>query len=184
MFYTKDNGVSWHLLGEDPDRTPPFEVDLPGEGRYGLGVVVTSPAGNGQRPPQAGDEPLIQVEVDTTAPEAELMRPVPDPQSPHEALLIGWSARDAHLSDRPVRLSYAVSPDGPWETISTDLPPEGQYRWQVPPRTPSEVFLKLSVVDMCNNEAATTPVPVLVDLSQPEAEVIGIAILPEPETVR
>lgn len=180
LYYTKDNGVLWSLLGEDPDRTPPFEVELPGEGRYGMAIIVTSPAGNGQRPPQPGDAPSVLVEVDTTAPEAELYRPVPDPASPSDSLLISWSARDAHMGERPVRLYYAVSAEGPWEPISADLPSTGQYSWRVPPRTPYQVFLRLAVSDLCNNEsAATTPEPVMVDLSQPEAEVIGIAILPE-----
>ncbi|MBY0589212.1 hypothetical protein K2X85_18715 [bacterium] len=185
LYYTKDNGVQWLLLGEDADKTPPFEVDLPGEGRYGLAVVVSSPAGNGQRPPQSGDAPTIQVEVDTTAPEAELYRPTPDPAAPAEAMLISWSARDTHLSDRPVRLYYAPQADGPWEPIGTDLPASGQYRWFVPPRTPYQVYLRLAVSDLCNNEsAAVTPEPVLVDLSKPEAEVIGIAILPEGQGLR
>ncbi len=185
LYYTKDGGVQWQLLGEDPDKTPPFEVDLPGEGRYGLQVVVLSPAGNGQSPPQPGDAPTIQVEVDTTAPEAELYRPVADPEAPSEAMMISWSARDTHLSDRPVRLYYSPNAEGPWEPIGTDLPSTGQYRWFVPPRTPYQVYLRLAVTDLCNNESvAVTPEPVLVDLSKPEAEVIGIAILPEGQGLR
>jgi hypothetical protein len=185
LYYTKDGGVQWQLLGEDADKTPPFEVELPGEGRYGLQVVVLSPAGNGQRPPQPGDRPTIQVEVDTTAPEAELYRPVADPETPSEAMLISWSARDSHLSDRPVRLYYSAQAEGPWEPIGTDLPASGQYRWYVPPRTPFQVYLRLAVSDLCNNESvAVTPEPVLVDLSKPEAEVIGIAILPEGQGLR
>ena len=184
LYYTKDNGVQWHLLGEDADRTPPFEVELPGEGRYGLQIVVTSPAGNGQRPPQAGEAPTIQVEVDTTAPEADFYRTVPDPES-NDALLIRWAARDSHLPGQPVRLYYSETLEGPWEQIATDLPASGSYSWHVPPRTPYQVYLKMVILDMCHNEsAAVTPEPVLVDLSKPEAEVIGIAILPEAGGVR
>jgi len=179
LYYTKDNGVQWQLLGEDADRTPPFEVELPGEGRYGLQIVVTSPAGNGQRPPQSGEAPTIQVEVDTTAPEADFYRTVPDPES-NDALLIRWASRDAHMTEHPVRLYYSESMEGPWEQIATDLPATGAFSWHVPPRTPYQVYLKMVITDMCHNEsAAVTPEPVLVDLSKPEAEVIGIAILPE-----
>lgn len=179
LYYTKDNGAQWTLYGEDPDRSPPFEVDLPGEGRYGLAVVVTSPAGHGMKPPQSGDAPKILVEVDTTAPEAELYRPTPDPATNGETLLIGWSARDPHLPERPVGLFFAENATGPWYRIAVDLPAVGQYSWRVPPRTPHQVYLKLMVLDLCNNVAeATTAEPVLVDLSKPEAEVIGIAILP------
>lgn len=179
MYYTKDNGASWTLLGEDADRMPPFEVELPGEGRYGLAVVVTSPAGRGQKPPQSGDMPKVQVEVDVTAPEAELYRPIPDPATDGQTLLISWSAHDAHLPDRPVGLYFAEAPTGPWYRIAVGLPAEGQYSWTVPPRTPHQVYLKLIAVDMTKNIAeATTDEPVLVDLSQPEAEVIGIAVLP------
>lgn len=184
LYYTKDNGVQWQLLGEDADRTPPFEVELPGEGRYGLQIVVTSPAGNGQRPPQSGEAPTIQVEVDTTAPEADFYRTVPDPES-NDALLIRWASRDAHLTERPVRLYYSETMEGPWEQIATDLPASGAFSWHVPVRTPYQVYLKMVITDMCHNEsAAVTPEPVLVDLSKPEAEVIGIAILPESGATR
>lgn len=179
LYYTKDNGASWTLLGEDADRMPPFEVELPGEGRYGLSVIVTSPAGRGQKPPQSGDMPKVQVEVDTTAPEAELYRPIPDPATDGQTLLISWSSHDTHLAERPVGLYFAEAPTGPWYRIAVGLAAEGQYSWTVPPRTPHQVYLKLIAVDMTKNMAeATTEEPVLVDLSQPEAEVIGIAVLP------
>lgn len=180
LYVTKDNGGNWQRYGEDADRTPPFEVNLTEEGRYGLKVVVTSPAGYGQQPPKSGEQPAMVVEVDTTAPEAELYQPVPDPNAITDALLISWSSRDLHLGANPVGLYFAEYPEGPWYSIKTDLPASGQYSWRVPANIPYQVYLRLMAKDMCENASvADTPKPIVVDLSHPEAEVTGIATLPD-----
>ncbi|QDU64681.1 Ser-Thr-rich glycosyl-phosphatidyl-inositol-anchored membrane family protein [Planctomycetes bacterium Pan216] len=185
LYYTKDNGQSWKLYGEDKDRTPPFEVVLPDEGRYGIRVVVTSRAGYGQAPPKPGDAPQSILEVDTTPPEAELFQPTPDPQSRTDSLLISWAARDKHLGEKPVSLYFAEYPEGPWYAIKTELNPTGQYSWRVPANIPYQVYLRLMVTDMCENvSVADTPDAVLVDLSRPEADVIGIATLPSAAPTR
>lgn len=175
LYYTTDNGQKWTLLGEDPDRQPPFEVTLPSDGRYGLTVVVKSPAGFGQRPPKEGDLPQMIVEIDTTPPEAEMYQPIPDPNSSDDSLLISWSCRDLHLSETPVNLYFAEFPEGPWYSIKAGLPPAGQYSWRVPSNIPHQVYLRLMATDLGNNvSVADTPKPVIVDLARPEADVIGI----------
>lgn len=174
MYITRDNGKTWQLLGEDADRTPPFDVTLPEEGRYGLRVVVMSPAG-WQQAPKPGEVPRIQVEVDTTPPEAELYQLIPDPASATDSLLIRWSAKDAHLAAQPVNLYFAERPEGPWWAVKTGLPPAGQYSWKVPQGVPPEVYLRLEARDQAGNVSrANTPEPVSVDLSRPVAEVIAI----------
>ncbi|MFO0948152.1 MAG: hypothetical protein U1D30_19900 [Planctomycetota bacterium] len=183
LYYTTDNGQKWTLLGEDQDRQPPFEVTLPNDGRYGLTVVVKSPAGFGQRPPKEGDQPQMIVEIDTTPPEAEMYQPIPDPNSSDDSLLISWSSRDLHLSETPVSLYFAEYPEGPWYSIKAGLASTGQYSWRVPANIPHQVYLRLMATDLGNNvSVADTPKPVIVDLARPEADVIGI--LPDNRMIR
>lgn len=180
LFHTADNGQTWTLYGEDADRMPPFEVELPGEGRYGIRVHVTSPAGYGQKPPVAGEQPQTLVEVDMTPPEAELYQPIPDPASPSDSLLISWSGRDAHLGADPVALYFAEHAEGPWYQVKIGLPATGQYSWRVPGNIPYQVYLRLMTTDMVGNiSVADTPEPIVVDFSRPEAEVINIVALPD-----
>lgn len=180
LWYTQDNGETWKLFGEDPDKTPPFEVELPSEGRYGLQVVVSSLAGLGQRPPRPGDVPQLVIEVDSTAPTGELYQPIPDTQSGKDRLWLHWSATDKHLPPNPVSLYYATEPNGDLYEIVTGLPAEGRYSWQVPKDIPYQVYLVMITKDMANNVSrAVTPEPVVVDLSQPEAEVIGVVAVPD-----
>jgi hypothetical protein len=174
LYITTDNGQTWKLYGEDADRTPPFDVEFTEEGRYGLRVVVMSPTGF-QKAPKAGDAPQMVVQVDTTPPDAKLYQLIPDPSAGNDALLIRWEATDKHLSGAPVSLYFAEKPEGPWWAIKTGLPATGQFSWRVPEGAPCEVFLRLEARDMANNiSRATTPDPIPVDLSRPEAEVIAI----------
>lgn len=182
LYATRDGGKTWKLVSEDVDRTPPFDVELSEEGRYGLKVVIMSPTG-WQREPKSGEAPQIVVQVDTTPPEAELYQLVPDPTSPTDTLLVRWSSRDPHISPAPVSLYFSERPDGPWWTVKTGLPATGQFSWKIPQGIPPEVYLRLEARDLANNVSrATTPEAIPVDLSRPEAEVI--AILPANTTVR
>lgn len=180
LWYTQDDGKSWKLYGEDADKTAPFEVVLPSEGRFGLQVIVTSLAGLGQRPPRPNDPPQLVIEVDSTAPTAELYQPVPDTQNGKDRLWLSWSASDNHLPPDPVSLYYAVEPNGELFPIATNLPAEGRYSWQVPKEIPYQVYLVLVAEDLAHNVSkAVSSKPTVVDLSQPEAEVIGVVALPE-----
>lgn len=185
LYYTADNGQEWKLYGEDADRTPPFEVAFPGEGRFGFKIIVTSPAGYGQKPPQKGDTPQMVVEIDSTPPQADLYQPVPDTQSPGEAMLISWSARDPHLPNGPVALFFSLDRVG-WFEIQTNLPAVGQYSWKVPKNIGThQVYLRLMARDQVDNvSVADTPDPVVIDLSRPEAEAVGIAVLPDGKLTR
>src|SRR2546423_1216241 len=70
MWLTCDEGQSWQKQCEDADRVSPIECDLPGEGVYGLSVVVSS--GSTSFPPAKGESPAAVVEVDLTKPVAQL----------------------------------------------------------------------------------------------------------------
>lgn len=178
LWMTQDDGRSWRKFAEDPHLKPPMVVELPGEGVYGLALVVQSRAGLGKRPPMAGDAPEMRIEVDTTPPIARLALPEQDPHR-RDALVISWSVTDRNLDPTPIGLFWAKEAGGPWEPIGTELANTGRYTWQLPPSLPYKVHLRLTARDTAGNTSeVVTPEPVLVDLNEPEGRILGVAAVP------
>lgn len=174
LYLSNDDGRTWRKHAEDPDLTPPFNVELPGEGVYGMILVLKSRAGLGKQPPQPGDLPQTRVEVDTTPPTVQLYEPEPDAQRQGH-LVLNWTVSDRNMAANPITLQWAERADGAWQTIGTELPNSGRHAWQLPQRIPGEVYLRLIARDAAGNSSvAQTPKPVLVDLSVPEGVITGI----------
>jgi hypothetical protein len=184
LWLTRDDGAHWQRYAEDPDMKLPTPsggkcqrtVELPGEGTFGLRLVVFSRAGLGKGPPKPGDLPQMRIEVDLTPPVAELkgIGPAPDRR---DALLITWAAHDPNHADlpaTPVTLQWAEQ-KGSWQTIATGLPNNGRHIWQLPANMPVRVYFRLMVRDAAGNKAvAETEEPQLVDLSEPEGTILGV----------
>lgn len=187
LFVTQDDGMTWHALADDPTVTASMREGkykrtllLPGEGVYGFALRVWSRAGLGKAAPQTGEIPEMRVEVDLTPPEAILFAPIPDAEH-KDALLITWEARDRNLAATPIALEWAHSPNGPWESIQTNLPNEGRFSWQLTSRVPARVYLRLKVQDKAGNiGAAVTNEPQLADLSVPESRLVDVAPVGRP----
>jgi hypothetical protein len=174
VYMTGDEGRTWQRLCEDLHPRPPMTVNLPGEGIFGLRLVVWSGAGLARRPPQPGDLPQMRIEVDTTSPVARLFPPQPDPTR-RDALLLTWNASDRNLAANPITLQYAERPDGPWQTIAKELTNSGRYQWLLSPAGPFKVYLRMLVSDAAGNVGMDqTPEPVLIDLNEPEGQIKGI----------
>jgi len=174
LYLTEDDGRTWRPYAINPNRKPPFNVRLPGEGVFGLKLVVQSGAGLGQRPPQSGDLPQMRIEVDATPPAVKLLYPQADP-SRRDALVVAWTANDQNLAPNPITLQWAEHQDGPWNTIAADLTNSGQYTWQLTPNLPYRVYLRIIARDTAGNTGTDqTPEPVLIDLSEPEGKLLGL----------
>ena len=175
LYLTEDEGRTWRRYAEDTDLQPPMVVNLPGEGVFGLRLVVTSKAGLGRRPPQEGDTPDMRVEVDTTAPVVKLYRPEPY-KGRRDAIVLTWQASDdRNLATSPITLQWAERPDGEWKTIATDLTNSGRHVWTVGPNM-VRVYLRVVARDMAGNQGFDeTADPILVDLTEPEAKILGIS---------
>ncbi len=142
---------------------------------YGFVVIVKSKAGLGKPAPRAGDAPQLRVELDTTAPLAQLREPMVDPSLP-DTLILTWTATDAHLAATPVTWEWAPDKAGPWRLIGDPtLPNTGRFNWRITPDVPPNVYLRLTVRDVVGNTSvAETDRPVLVDFSVPEVSGIGL----------
>jgi hypothetical protein len=187
LYWTRDDGANWQrLTGEQVTAAQPgldgmaaakrsIAAELPGEGRYGLYLVVRSGVGLGKQPPKNGDRPQLRVEVDMTPPEGVLYGLQPA-QGQTDAVVVRWKAGDLNLAERPIRLEWSERKGGPWSRISeTDLANTGYYTWKLPTQIPGKVFIKMTIADLAGNTGiAETAEPVTIDLSEPEARIISI----------
>src|SRR5262249_11459901 len=110
----------------------------------------------------------IRIEVDTTAPDADLYDVRPDPGGAN-AVLLQWQTTDKNLPPRPVTVEWADRRDGQWQLIARDLPGVGHYTWQLPVTVPRPVFLPPPAHDRAGNvRVAESKRPVPTAPTQPE----------------
>jgi hypothetical protein len=174
VWMTADKGASWQRLGEDADRRSPAEVDLPGEGLYGIRLAVTNGNGFGGKPPAPGEAPTSWVEVDTTAPIAQL-REI-DPTTSGGKLELRWTVTDKNLGPEPIALYYATRREGPWLPIARNVKNDSCYHWEFPRDVGGQFFVRLEAADQAGNVSrCETPTPVVLDMTEPRALVVGIS---------
>jgi hypothetical protein len=178
LWITQDGGRTWIRRGDDPDRASPIEVDLGGEGTYGLCLVARSASGLGDQPPAPGDPPQSWVEVDSTSPAVQLQPPQVGTGANSGKVAIAWRASDLHLAPKSVALSWRLDqPGAPWQTIADAQENAGQFIWTVPPTVPQRFHLKVEAVDSVGQRgsAETTDMgPIMVDRSRPRSRIIGL----------
>jgi hypothetical protein len=174
VWMTPDAGKTWQRLREDADRHSPAQIDLPGEGVYGISLVLTNGNGFGGAPPKPGDPPTAWIEVDTTPPFVQL-RDV-DPVTEGGTLTIRWNASDKNLGNTPVALYYRTQPDAAWEVLARDLQNTGSYRWTFPHSRGSQFFIGIEVTDRAGNlMRAELPNAVILDMTEPHATVVNVS---------
>jgi hypothetical protein len=174
LWYTR-NGQSWHRFNVAPQSRSPFQVDVPEDGLYGFTVVANNGMGIGKSPPQPGDPPQMWVDVDTTKPEVHLLNTVAGMDGQGRTLALHWAACDRNLPARPITLSYAEQPQGPWIPFATNLENTSHYTWQMSPGLPNQVLVRVSATDRVGNigeDQSTMPSPV--DLSRPSATIESV----------
>lgn len=175
LFVSQNNGDKWYRYGIDADHRSPFEVDVPSDGVYGFAMRVVSGAGLTDPAPQPGERPEISIVVDSSPPVVNLFPLQQGQGADANRILITWKAADQKLADRPIALSYAANPDGPWQQISDWLPNTGQYIWNVGPGIPPRLYIRVVARDAAGNLARVdTPQPVLVDLAKPTARIVDV----------
>ena len=178
LWLTQDGGRTWIRRGEDTDRVSPFDVDLGGEGTFGICLVARSASGLGDQPPAPGDPPQSWVEVDSTPPSVQLYPPQIG-TGPHAGkVAITWRASDLHLAPRSVSLFWRPDqPGATWQPIVDGQENMGQYVWTVPPSFPARFHLRVEAVDSLGHRGGaetTDSAPVIVDRSRPRSRIIGL----------
>jgi hypothetical protein len=173
VWATRDAGKSWQHLAQDGDRCSPAEFDLPGEGVFGVAVVVGR-VGTQPVPPAAGDTPDCVVEVDTTAP-VLIVRAERGTGADASAVTISWSATDPNLAERPAVLLWSAGTEGPWQPAARDLPAAGEQRWEIPAGVTGPVRLRVEATDRAGNVGRGDAPPITVGPTpRPRVRVLGV----------
>ena len=174
LWATRD-GKTWQRYSNEPPPDGPLVVCVAEEGKYGFSIVVKNGLGFSAPPPRTGDLPQLWVEVDETRPTVRVTDCQVGQGKEAGCMVISWTASDAHLMERPVTISKAVSPEGPWVPIATDLVNTGHYSWQMPRDLPYEVYVRVEARDRAGNVGSDhTARPVHVDLARPRGTILGI----------
>lgn len=175
VWITADEGQTWKRLCEDSSCKSPIEIELPGEGLFGVTLVAYNGAGGAATTPVRGDNPDCWVEVDTTKPDAQLMAVRPALTDEGSQFLITWTASDKNLKAAPIDLYYSNQHEGPWQPIAHGIKNTGSYRWPVPHGAGPEFYFRLDVSDRAGNVTrCMSNQPLVMDLSRPKAHVLGI----------
>ncbi len=178
LWITQDGGRTWIRRGEDPDRTSPIDVDLGGEGTYGICLVAKSAAGLGDQPPAPGDPPQTWVEVDASPPAVQL-DPVQVGTGVNSGkIAITWRATDLHLAPKSVSLSWRPDqPGAAWQPMVAGQENAGRYIWIVPQNVPPRFHVRVEAVDTVGHRGfaeSTESGPIMVDRSRPRTRIIGL----------
>src|SRR5262249_32594899 len=131
LWYTRNGQIWYKYNGEGTQTQSPFIVEVAEDGLYGFTVVACNGVGIGKRAPQPGDAPQIWVDVDTTKPEVHLLITQAGADETGRTLTLRWTALDRNLVARPITLSYAERPQGPWIPFATNLENQGEYTWHI-----------------------------------------------------
>jgi len=151
LWMTRDDGQTWKIWGTDPDRRSPFPVEVTEQGRYGFRIVVQSKDGLTGQGPSSGDDADIWIVVDTTAPLAQITSVPYGRGSEAGKLIINYKVADRLLTLRPITISYAANPAGPWEIIKEGARNDDRLAWKVGREVPEQLFLKIEAVDRAGN---------------------------------
>lgn len=151
LWMTRDDGRTWKTWGTDPDRRSPFPVEVTEQGRYGFRIVVQSKDGLTGQGPSSGDDADIWIVVDTTAPLAQITSVPYGRGAEAGKLIINYKVADPLLTLRPITISYAANPAGPWEIVKEGARNDGRFAWKVSREVPENIFLKIEAADRAGN---------------------------------
>jgi hypothetical protein len=173
LWYTRD-GRAWQRDDGPPQLRSPYVMEVQEEGVYGLSLI---PCNGGPKAPlpQTGDPPQFWVLVDWTRPTVTVLGVEPDLRK--KALTVRWSAADDHLAPRPITLSYAEQPGGPWLPLAANLKNTGSFWGPLPPAMPPRFFFRVEAADQGGNVGeARTLTPVVLDPSPPpnKVQILGV----------
>jgi hypothetical protein len=173
VWVTSDQGATWKRHCDDADRRSPADFDLPGDGLYGVRVVVTNGNGIGGHAPAPGEQPQIWIEVDTVAPSVQLKEI--EPITSGGVIDLRWTASDKNLGSESINLYYATRKEGPYQPVVRGLKNDGLYHWTFPHDAGSQFFVRLEAVDLAGNVArCDSQNAVVLDMTEPRASVLGV----------
>ena len=151
LWGTSDQGQTWQMWGEDPDRASPFDIEVETEGLFGFRMVIVGANGLASNRPRNGDNADAWIHVDIQEPQVKIASALYGKGKESGSLVIEYRASDGYFSERPITLMYSQTPTGPWTTIATGVRNNGRYVWPADPSLPSSIYLKIETHDLAGN---------------------------------
>ena len=151
LWVTRNGGQTWSSMATDNDNESPFPVQVDEDGEFGFRVVIHSKDGLVGRPPSRGDEPDMQIRIDTEAPTGKIVSVPYGSGNDVGRLVINWRADDSELRTKPIDLAYSTNGEGPWTDIEQGIRNTGSYSWKVGRDIPDRIFLRMAIHDAAGN---------------------------------
>lgn len=170
LWYTLDQGRSWHHYGADGDRQSPIVFHAPSEGLFGFFFVLTNQAGSSSPPPGTSTKPQLEVFIDFTPPIIQL-QPLRMAEVLGERVLqIRWTAVDQNFGPRPIELQYQLEGETEWRRVVDDpVANTGQFDWRLGPQVAGRVAVQIVASDLGRQRSTSA------------TETVGISPTPGPE---
>jgi hypothetical protein len=160
----------WKHVPAVPQGTNGLLVEVANDGLYGFVMAARIGDANGPRPPRPGEQPQVWIHVDTTRPTVELEGVDLSLTSRLKGLVVRWKAQDRNFGPRPINITFAETPEGPWATLATGIENTGRFECPIPRALPRRVLIRVEATDMMGNVGhAETPNPVRVEIPLPVA---------------
>jgi hypothetical protein len=147
VWLTSDDGQTWQKLPGAVQKNNSIDVNLPGEGAFGLCLMGAGPNSPNQAPPK-GESPDWRIVVDTTKPLAQLtsIRCLPD-----GSYDVTWTASDKNLKPEPIDLEFSKEPEGPWMPMASHLKNDGTYHWAPIRPVSGPIYVRMHAADLAGN---------------------------------
>jgi hypothetical protein len=148
MWWTQDM-KSWNKCDTVSQANGTCVVAVKDDGLYGFALRAAG-EGPGDRP-ATGEVPQVWIAVDTTKPVVKMLGTEMDDSARTPTLILRWSAQDKNFGPRPMTLSYAERPDGPWMILAANVENTGRFEWALPGGVPPGVYLRIQATDLMGN---------------------------------
>ncbi len=152
LWFTSDHGRTWTKAHDAMLEGQAIRCALPGDGEYGLFLVLHNDAGPSSDAPKPGIAPQTFIRIDATSPEVQLLSLTADPDfAVNREVHLRWRAADAALADRPVAIDWRTEASKTFRRIAEGLPDISAYRWTVPGDVSGRVEIRLTARDRAGN---------------------------------
>lgn len=174
LWGTPDQGQTWSMWGQDPDRESPFDIEVETEGLFGFRMVIVGANGLASNRPRNGDNADAWIHVDVQTPQVKLISALYGRGKESGSMVIEYRAEDDFFTDRPITLQYSQSPNGPWINIVSGARNNGRYVWPADPSLPQTIYLRIEAYDAAGNVAVNQlDLPVDVEGLAPRGRIQG-----------
>ena len=174
LWGTIDQGRTWEVWGQDPDRKSPFDIEVENDGLFGFRMVIVGANGLASNRPRSGDDADAWIQVDTQKPTARITSALYGKGQDSGSLIIEYTVVDDFLPERPISLYFSESTQGPWEPISRGIRNQGRFVWPTTPNLPAKLYLRIEATDLAGNiTGSTLDLPIDIEGIAPRGRIQG-----------